>query len=65
MNVEQRTVPIVDVKTVEIIMRFDRLRRVAEMRDAQAACGLVALPVQYVEDVGHLLRNLNIEIPRL
>lgn len=43
-------------RLLEIINRKDRMSRVAELYEMQRASGSAAIPVQYVEDVGYLLR---------
>lgn len=61
--VPQPAASVADRSLVKIIQRYDRLSRVEKLEDAQSAVGSgVALPVQYVEDLGHLLRLLGVAI---
>ena len=46
-------------------MRWDRIRRCESIAEMQKASGNVALGVQYVEDIGHLLRALDVALPQL
>jgi hypothetical protein len=52
-----------DPRLVEIILRYDRMRRVEERDRLQHASGSVNLGVQAIEDIGHLLRLLGVALP--